>query len=166
MKLQEISAEVFAQLIVVAENLSAEEYARPLGVLSNQSIGKHLRHIVEFYELVLAAYASGGLNYDRRHREVALENEPQVAIDRLRAMSVLVGAYADNQPLRLEAAYSPAAREGVVIDSSYYRELLYNIEHAVHHMAIIRIALQTAFPHVGLPPHFGVAYSTVQHQAR
>jgi hypothetical protein len=45
------------------------------------------------------------------------------------------------------------------------RELLYNLEHAIHHMALIQVAVRQAFPALTLPAHFGVAYSTVQHQA-
>ncbi len=53
----------------------------------------------------------------------------------------------------------------MLIPSSVARELLYNIEHAVHHMALIQVAVTNAFPSIELPPHFGVAYSTVQHQS-
>ena len=42
---------------------------------------------------------------------------------------------------------------------------LTNVEHAIHHMALIQVAVKNAFGHIELPPHFGVAYSTVQHQS-
>lgn len=164
MRLQEVSVEIFAQLIAVTEKLHNEEYTQPLGLLFSNSIGKHLRHIIEFYDLVLTSYDSGQLNYDLRNRDLALENDKQAAINKLRVMSVLMEAYPQDKALHLEASYSADAQSDVAITSTFYRELLYNIEHAVHHMAIIRIALEATFSHVSLPPHFGVAYSTVQYQ--
>jgi len=50
------------------------------------------------------------------------------------------------------------------MNSSYFRELQYNIEHAIHHMAIIKIAIGACFTEVELPANFGVAYSTVRYQ--
>ncbi|TAG65626.1 MAG: DinB family protein, partial [Runella slithyformis] len=44
------------------------------------------------------------------------------------------------------------------------RELVYIAEHAIHHLAILKIALRAHFPDIALPVHFGVAYSTVQYQ--
>jgi uncharacterized damage-inducible protein DinB len=166
MKLQEVSVEIFDQLIAVTEKLHNEEYTRSLSLLFNNSIGKHLRHIIEFYDLVLTGYDSGQLNYDRRNRDLDLENDKQAAIRKLRAMSVLLETYPYDRVLQLEASYSADTPCDVSITSTFYRELLYNIEHAVHHMAIIRIALEAGFPHVSVPPHFGVAYSTVQHQSK
>jgi hypothetical protein len=38
------------------------------------------------------------------------------------------------------------------------------MEHAIHHMALIRVGLEEqGIPDI--PPHFGVAPSTVRHQA-
>ena len=42
-------------------------------------------------------------------------------------------------------------------------ELVYNIEHAVHHMAIIRIAVQHEFPDLALDDEFGYATSTLKY---
>jgi len=70
-----------------------------------------------------------------------------------------------NQPLALEADLSVSGAATIQIPSSFARELLYNIEHAIHHMALVQVAVQNAFPTIELPQHFGVAYSTVQHQS-
>ncbi|GAA4415728.1 hypothetical protein GCM10023187_46480 [Nibrella viscosa] len=166
MKLQDVSAEIFGQLIGMTEKLTNEEYTRPLELLFHNSIGKHMRHIIEFYDLVLSGLHTGQLNYDRRNRDLALETDTQSAIAKLRAMSVLVEATPHDQVLTMEASYSPDAETDVSLSTTFYRELLYNIEHAIHHMAIIRIGLEAEFSHLTLPPNFGVAYSTVQYQNR
>jgi hypothetical protein len=49
----------------------------------------------------------------------------------------------------------------VLIESTLARELLYNLEHAIHHMALIRVGLNLRFKYVLYQDNFGVAYSTL-----
>ncbi|MBK7681685.1 MAG: hypothetical protein IPJ26_04015 [Bacteroidetes bacterium] len=50
------------------------------------------------------------------------------------------------------------------VNSTYKRELAYNIEHAIHHMAIIKIAIENAYSDIVLDKAFGVAPSTIRFQ--
>jgi hypothetical protein len=43
---------------------------------------------------------------------------------------------------------------------------LYNIEHNVHHLAIIKIAMKQAFPEIKTAENLGVAASTLEFKAR
>jgi len=153
------------QLADVIGQLTDHDYARPLSVLSGNTIGKHVRHILEFYELLVNSARTGLLNYDQRQRDLRLEVNPDEAIRRIGSIDRSVQRLDLNQYLRLEADLSVAGAETIQIPSSFARELLYNVEHAIHHMALIQVAVMNAFPDVDLPPHFGVAYSTVQHQS-
>ncbi|MBC8151589.1 MAG: DinB family protein [Bacteroidetes bacterium] len=163
MSLKSATNEIFGQLTDVIGQLDNEDYACSLHVLSGNTIGKHVRHILEFYDLLVNSYHSGRLNYDRRERDLLLEISPDEAIRRISRINDAIQHLDLNRPLHLEAELS--ARP-VQIASSYDRELLYNIEHAIHHMALIQIAVCEAFLHVIMPPNFGVAYSTIQHQSR
>jgi len=49
------------------------------------------------------------------------------------------------------------------VKSNLMRELAYNLEHAIHHMALIRIVLNQQFPDVKVDANFGVAYSTIRY---
>ena len=51
--------------------------------------------------------------------------------------------------------------EIVAIPSNYYREIAYNLEHTIHHMALIRVGINEVSS-VVLPTEFGVAYSTIK----
>ncbi len=164
MKLQETSIALFAQLTGVVEQLTPTDFSLPLPILFGSSVGKHLRHIIEFYDLALTAHQTGSINYDRRVRQLALENDPKAAIDAMHQMAVLVDLYQTDRLLAFDASISSDGVSDVLISTTYYRELHYNIEHAVHHAAIIRIGLQHTFSDVVLPPHFGVAHATVQHE--
>jgi hypothetical protein len=50
------------------------------------------------------------------------------------------------------------------MDTNYFRELTYNIEHAVHHMAIIKIGIREVANYVTLPADFGIAASTIRYK--
>jgi uncharacterized damage-inducible protein DinB len=164
MTLKAVSSDILLQLAEVVSGLTPTEYTQPLGVLSYNSIGKHVRHILEFYDLLLQSLAVGHLNYDHRHRDLTLETDPDEALRRLGLIDRAVQRLDLSLPLRLEANLSAAGTFSVTIASSVERELLYNIEHGIHHMALIQVGMRAEFGHLPLPDHFGVAYSTVQHQ--
>ncbi len=154
--------QIFNQLTDVLQQLDDEDYACKLHVLSGNTIGKHVRHILEFYDLLISSHDTGHLNYDRRERDLQLETSSEKAIQRLARIGAALEYLDLDRPLLLEAQLTD---EPVQIPSSFARELLYNLEHAIHHMALIQVAIRAAFLHVVLPSQFGVAYSTIQHQA-
>jgi uncharacterized damage-inducible protein DinB len=164
MPIQSASSDILLQLAEVVGQLTNADYARPLAVLSGNTIGKHVRHILEFYELLQRSTQTGYVNYDRRQRDLVLEVDPYEALQRIGAIDRAVKRLDMGQPLLLEADLSVAGEQTVEIPSTVARELLYNIEHAIHHMALIQVAVVDSFPDVQVPAHFGVAYSTVQHQ--
>ncbi|WAC14685.1 DinB family protein [Dyadobacter pollutisoli] len=164
MKLQDVSIEILGQLSEMTEQFSQEEYTRPLDLLSANSVGRHLRHILEFYDLAMRANRTGKLNYDKRERDLSLENDPKQAVAKMKELIVLMRVLNDDMVLKLEASYSADERNDVKITTTFYRELLYNVEHAVHHMAIMAIAVKVDFRHIRLAPNFGIAYSTVKYQ--
>lgn len=164
MKLQDVSIEILDQLSEMTEQFSQEEYTRPLDLLSANSVGRHLRHILEFYDLAVRANSTGKLNYDKRERDLSLENDPKQAVAKMKELIVLMRVLNDDMVLKLEASYSADERNDVKITTTFYRELLYNVEHAVHHMAIMAIAVKVDFRHISLAPNFGIAYSTVKYQ--
>lgn len=161
MTLKTASTDIFVQLADVLVQLSDADYARPLDVLSGNTIGKHVRHVLEFYELLVNSAATGQLNYDRRQRDLRLEVDTREALRRLDAIDRAVQRLPLAHPLQLEA---DALGQVVSLPSSFARELLYNIEHAIHHMALIQVAVRAEFPAIDLPATFGVAYSTQQYQ--
>ena len=68
-----------------------------------------------------------------------------------------------DKELVLNASYDDHAVEPVSIPTNYYREIAYNLEHTIHHMALIRVGI-TEVSEISLPDNFGVASSTVKHR--
>ncbi len=159
--LRKTTSEIITQITDVAEKLSNEEYSRPLTLLHGSSIGKHVRHIIEFYDCLLRGYKTGTVDYDAREHNALLENDNTLAVKTLLEINEKTKCCTE-KPLMLSVNFSDQAEKANFISSSYERELIYNIEHVVHHAAIIKIALKNSFPKVVIPNNFGVAYSTVR----
>jgi hypothetical protein len=161
MQLKTPIQQLFLQLLDVLENLSDHQYSSPVDLLSGATIGQHIRHIVEFFQELDKGYESSIVNYDRRGRSLVLEVSRALAICQL--SELLYSVDRPDKDLALMAHLTGRDTEPVIIRTNYYRELLYNMEHIVHHMALLRIGI-TVVAKISLPPQFGVAASTLQYR--
>lgn len=149
------------QLCHLLEQLNAN-YSQPLTVLNNNTIGKHVRHVVEFYQTFLQGLAVGTVNYDNRQRNIHLETDIAFTLEQLTQIKTALQHIDLNKPLQLSVAYTQDAPQQIPTNPT--RELAYLIEHTIHHLAILSIAVNTHFPFVNLPDNFGIAHSTVKYQ--
>ena len=53
--------------------------------------------------------------------------------------------------------------EEILIESNYHRELLYNLEHCIHHQALIKVAI-LQLENILVNDNFGVARSTIEYR--
>jgi hypothetical protein len=150
-------------LIELLKSLDNDQYSEELPALKNNSVGKHVRHIIEFYECLLVGYKSGIVDYDSRKRNYILETDIIGAIESIDHIIRSIPNYT-SKPLTLIVNLSLKKSISTEITSSWDRELVYNIEHAIHHMAIIGIGIRTHFPGILLPENFGVAPATIKFQ--
>ena len=163
MEIKDTSSQVLEQLVELINKLDNEQFARPLPLLSGNTIGKHIRHIIELYDQLLMGYDSGIINYDGRKRDLRTETETNYAIDKLECIIITCDNKSD-KPVQLMLDYSIDNIVNDTVNSTYKRELAYNIEHAIHHMAIIKIAIENSYSDIVLDKAFGVAPSTIRFQ--
>ncbi len=143
-------------------NLDEQLYAEPLELLSFASIGEHTRHILEFYQCLLEQSKEGTVNYDQRKRNKTIQEDPQVAGIVLVSIMKKLQAIDIGKQLQLEISYDADQEVLNIVDTSLERELVYNLEHVIHHLAIIKIGLSVIAPRIALPEDFGVAPSTIR----
>jgi hypothetical protein len=163
MLLQQSSIATLLPVQALINQLNDEQYSKPLTVLSGSSIGKHLRHILEFYECLFKGLVEHSVDYEARERNLRLENDRSYAIQVIQHLIQNLNSFQEDSTIHLHVKMEHDELS-ISIPTTFYRELAYNIEHCIHHLAIIRIAVQTHFPKILLPEHFGVAYSTLRFQ--
>lgn len=155
---------ILVQLVEMCRQLTDEEFSKSLDMLQGNSVGKHLRHVIEFFELLVTGSPKGAINYDLRLHDTDLESRRTLALDRLQQLIQSIAALDTAAVLTLSVSYGRSQDDAVTIPSGVARELAYNIEHAIHHMAIMKIAIAGNFSWVVLPENFGVAYSTQRYR--
>jgi hypothetical protein len=161
MHLQQSVKNVFVQLNDSLLQLSKEEYCKPSSRLFNATIGQHIRHIIELFVCLENGYDTGIVNYEKRKRDLLIETDKEFA------RQLLLGIYRTidrpDKTLLLEANYDEHSEETLLIETNYYREIVYNLEHTVHHMALIRVGINEVSK-IEVPQEFGVAASTIKHK--
>lgn len=148
-------------LIEVLNKLSDSDFNCKIQHLSGATIGGHTRHIIELIHCAVNAHATGYVDYIHRNRNLKLETDRMFAISEIiqlehkfrlpdKRLKMVVGD--------MEALYNNET------ETTYYREMIYNTEHCIHHLALIKVALiELNLPLVN--PEFGMAYSTIKFKA-
>jgi hypothetical protein len=162
---QSLYEKVHTQLELLSDvlaNLSTADFVQSLPILSDATIGEHVRHVIEMFYCAINNYEFGVINYDKRERNMQIQSDIAVA------KGLLIDLHADiikDDRKMLIQVPSGTGLAFIDIETNYLRELLYNLEHCVHHMALIRIGLQCLMPQLPLSERFGVADSTVAFRA-
>jgi hypothetical protein len=163
-QLIQTSEAILDQLSMAIKQMTDAEFVHPSVTLSGSSVAQHLRHTLEFFICLEQGYDRGVINYDKRAHDKMIESNKIFALEVIERIHSFVKKQTSDKELTLEANYSPGSEEIVAVNTSYFRELTYNIEHAVHHMAIIKIGIKEVASNVELPADFGVAASTMRYR--
>ncbi len=146
--------------------LSDESYIRRVPLVFNACIGGHYRHCLDHFTSLLHGLDSGEADYDHRERDARIESQPDFALTLTRQMRTRIEQLplgTLEAPVKARCEVSYAHGDSPVTGSTFGREIVYAIAHAIHHYALISIMARLM--EAKLPEHFGVAPSTVAHQA-
>lgn len=155
---------ILDQLKDLIMQIRESDYSKPTENLSGASIGQHLRHTLEFFICIERGFERGVINYDKRAHDKLIETDKFLALSVIDTIKTFIREQQHNKPMRLEVGYDPTADDSVTIDTNFNRELAYNIEHAIHHMALIKIGIREVATYISLPADFGVAASTIRYK--
>jgi len=132
-------------------------YSKHIPLLLNASIGQHTRHYIELYQCLLWRKEKKIINYDSRPRNRLIETDTAAAQKIIRTIQIKLTQIEIGEKIFLQSAMTDSDK----VVTSIERELIYNYEHCLHHLAIIKIGLHTIQPNLVLPNHFGIAPSTL-----
>ncbi|MBY0486570.1 MAG: DinB family protein [Flavobacteriaceae bacterium] len=146
------------ELSDLLSQLSKDDYTCPCHGLSNATIGEHTRHIIEMFQCLENQYESGIINYDIRKRDYQIQTDKAFAQETI--VAVINQLDKPNKVVQLQQIVDG---EELLIESNYNRELLYNLEHCIHHQALIKVAVLQN-DGITIDANFGVARSTIEYR--
>jgi hypothetical protein len=151
-------------LLRFLEQVDQPTYSKPLDVFNGSSLGGHTRHIIEFYHCLIKNYNKGVINYDLRERDKNIENDPELATVAVQNIITELKRINLDDQVELHMSYDPQNNTVDTVISNVKREVIYNLEHTIHHMALLKIGVKVEAPQIELENEFGVAPSTIKFQ--
>jgi hypothetical protein len=153
------------ELHQLVTKLSDEQFITQISELHYASIGQHLRHILEFFQCLIQSQETQKVDYDTRKRNPLIENNRLVCLEIIQ--EILENVEFQNINLTLFQSYNVGGKtEKIEIPSNYFREWAYNLEHTIHHQALIKVGvalLNVVLPNssIDIAQNFGVADATI-----
>lgn len=164
--MKETAKDNLLQLKGLLETLDEAEYTMKHDILSGATVGQHMRHILEFYLLLVSGSFEGNISYDKRERNQKIETSLSFAVDTINLLIPALSLLKEKDPVELEADYTEYGSSVNIVQSSIGRELAYCLEHSIHHQALIKAGLIAAGLAHTVDINFGVAYSTIRYREK
>ncbi len=166
MEIIDNSEAILNQLNNLVTSLTPTELVKPLKTLNGSTIGQHTRHILEFYVEFIHGYKSGTVCYDNRKRNTDFETSQIIISSKI---GHIIGSLKDcdlSKAIKIKSNHGLKDFTNTQCDSSVLRELIYALDHTIHHLAIVKIALDIEFKHIQSSKNLGVAPSTIRHNQK
>ena len=123
------------------------------------NIGQHMRHVFDHMLAIKFAIADGVVDYDKRDRGNEVETDRLMASQQLSLLSLWIKTEDfDNHRVAVISEIDCDNTQRMRFDSNLNREILYVINHTIHHAAHIKLVL--AQFGITLPAHIGIAPGT------
>ena len=127
--------------------------------LAMSPIGKHIRHIVDHLWAFQEGMTTGQVDYNLRHRDTALETDPQLATNAIEDFCRWLAAQSESCcDLTVISEFSVSQNESITTPSNSHRELVYLINHTLHHIAYAAVLAKSL--DIDPPSHLGLAPAT------
>jgi len=156
--------DVVQQAISVLNDISLNDYQKPLPPHFSSSIGAHIRHVVDHFLALIGSEHSGEINYNKRNRHGDVEQFPHAAIEKLEHISawlLKVSKQPLNQTVLVTTEIDISHTQSATCESTLERELVFAASHAIHHYSLIRII--RSMQGKSMPEFFGYAPATITH---
>ena len=118
-------------------------YSHKNSHLINETIGKHVRHIIDFYLCFINGIKIKFIDYDKRERNTKVENDKEYAIKTISSIVDQLNNNYLNTPITINLNLSITKSS---LNSSIERELMYIVDHAIHHGHIIQLFIKNHYP--------------------
>jgi len=160
MNIQIATRHLLQDALLFLSKINSSLYTQTIPSLFNSTLGKHTRHFIEVYQCLLFREHPFIVNYDARKRDIVLETDLESAKHTIQCLIDELPQIPLQQNIFLVSLLAPHKK----ISTNIIRELLYNYDHCVHHLAMMRVGLRIIQPEIVLPEHIGLAPSTLKQE--
>lgn len=157
---KEAILQVIRQIDPLLQQIEPLDYRRPLPEYDGSTLGQHFRHILEFFLCYEKGISEGIIDYASRERNLLFEDNPAIAAAAFDGFVDTLESIGADAPVEVKAEFGGASRP--VYQSSLARELLFVYDHAIHHLAIIKIGLNCHCSYIQTEKNLGVSPSTIK----
>ena len=88
------------ELVELLQQLSNDDYQCKCNALSHATIGEHTRHVIEMFQCLENFYDLGIVNYDKRDRNLLIQNDTNIAISAI--VTILKNISRENKTITLQ----------------------------------------------------------------
>lgn len=166
MNCREGNQHIIQQMTNLLDRMDNQIYAQPLEVFKGASIGQHFRHILDFYLCLLRGIPEGIIDYASRDRNPLAETDVQYIQQAFCHISQTMDQFSEEAPVKVWGDFSTQVTQRPELVSSIGRELMFAYDHAVHHLAMIKIGIAAVAPTLQLDHTLGIAPSTIKHRTQ
>ncbi len=153
------------QIQDLLSKMDNDVFCQPLTTFNGSSVGQHVRHVIDFYLCLIKGCDGTSIDYDKRIRNPLIEKDTRVAIEELKNISIAIQPLDIHAIVKVNSSFTDYEEEGnSQIPSSIGRELMYAYDHAIHHLAMVKIGIKIHFPNMSIDKNLGVAPSTIKYR--
>ena len=159
MKLLKDNIRLISRLLSLIDLLDNDKWNHRICSINNETIGRHYRHIADFYLQFIDGIYLEFIDYDKRSRDESFEKNISFAKEvLLRISSNFETLKIEDKAIKINMNQSMGVGS---IESSIERELMFIYDHAIHHAHIIQIAVSNEFPGLNFKDQF-YSHSTIE----
>ncbi len=151
-----------SQISAILEQLQLLSKDKRNYLYQDLNIGNHVRHVIDHCIAVKDGISSGRIDYNNRNRGTHIESKSQQALNALNEFAKWVNNCEQNctdKEMLIKSEIDCLQTRNQEFKSSLSRELLYLINHTIHHAA--HIGLICKHQEVEIPLHTGMAPCTM-----
>ena len=147
--------------IMALENSFYREKPREI---KTDSVGAHIRHMLEHYILFLDGLKGFKIDYDNRQRDLRISEDKDFAVKIIDDITQGLSHISPDILDKVIEIKSDCGSSLLWTKSSVERELQFLVSHSLHHEAMIRMILESEG--IDVSEKFGIAPSTLKYNQK